>query len=151
MPQSMVQNYVHLVFSTKDRIPFLSGLQVREEMHKYLGGICRNLRCPSIRIGGAEDHVHLAIRLSQTIALATLVRDLKRESSKWIKTKAFHLREFHWQAGYGAFSIAAWDLKKLIAYIDSQEEHHKRESFQDELRRLCKQYGVELDERYAWD
>src|SRR6185312_539325 len=100
MPQSLVQIYVHRVFSTKDRRPFLRDPTVRKRMHAYLIGICENQQCPSLRIGGVEDHVHILCRLSKTLDVATLIRELKRESSKWIKEEYPQLAEFHWQNGY---------------------------------------------------
>ena len=151
MPQSLVQIYAHLVFSTKNREPLLRDASMRERTHRYLAGICKNLGVPAITIGGVEDHVHLLCRLGKTISLADLVRDLKRDSSKWIKLQDLSLANFHWQAGYGAFSISPSHVAALQAYISNQEEHHKRESFQDEFRRLCEKYGLEIDERYVWD
>ena len=105
MPQSLAQVYLHLVFSTKDRRPFLQDTDLRNEMHNYLGGICNGLACPILRVGGVADHVHLLCRLGRSIAIADLIKELKRESSKWIKTKSPSLANFHWQNGYGAFSI----------------------------------------------
>jgi REP element-mobilizing transposase RayT len=95
--------------------------------------------------------VHILCRLSKTLDVSTLIRELKRESSKWIKEEYPQLADFHWQNGYGAFSISPSHLDALKAYIDSQLEHHRRESFQDEFRRLCRKYGIEIDERYVWD
>ena len=120
-------------------------------MHAYLAGICENQQCPSLRIGGVDDHVHILCRFAKTLDVSTLVRELKRDSSKWIKHEYPNLTEFHWQNGYGAFSISPSHIDALHAYIDNQEEHHRRESFQDELRRLCRKYGIEIDERYVWD
>ena len=151
MPQSLAQIYLHLVFSTKNRVPFLSDLPLREETHAYLVGACQNLDCPPLIIGGVEDHVHVLCRFSRTITIADLLQGLKKESSKWIKGKSYDLQEFRWQAGYGAFSISPADVPKLRQYIATQEEHHRQESFQDELRRLLGKYGVEYDERYVWD
>jgi putative transposase len=151
MPQSLVQIYAHLVFSTKDRQPFLSNPTFRERTHAYLYGICERQGSPSIIVGGVADHVHILCRLSKTLEIANLIRDLKRDSSKWIKEANPELNNFHWQNGYGAFSTSPSHVPKLKEYIHSQEEHHKQESYQDELRRLCKKYGIELDERYAWD
>ena len=151
MPQSLVQLYVHLVFSTKDRRPFLRDLAIRGRMHAYLIGTCDNQQCPSLIIGGVEDHVHILCRLSKTLDVSTLIRELKRESSKWIKEAYPQLADFHWQNGYGAFSISPSHVEALKAYIKNQEEHHRRESFQDEFRRLCRKYGIEIDERYVWE
>jgi REP element-mobilizing transposase RayT len=151
MPQSLVQIYVHIVFSTKAREPFFTDLAFRERVHAYLKGICENQGAPSLRIGGVEDHVHILCRLSKTQDLATLIRELKRDSSKWIKTENPRCADFYWQNGYGAFSISPSHVDPVIGYIDNQVEHHRHESYQDELRRLCKKYGVEIDERYVWD
>jgi len=151
VPQSLVQIYLHITFSTKGRRPFLQDRELRDQTHAYLAGACRNLDSPSLIVGGVEDHVHIACRLSKTMAIADLIRELKRESSKWIKTKEPTLAPFHWQNGYGAFSVSPSHVDALKAYIEAQEEHHRRETFQDEFRRLCRKYGVEIDERYAWD
>ena len=106
---------------------------------------------PSNQIGGPEDHVHILFRMSKVIDIAKFIREVKRESSKWIKTIGHELGTFRWQSGYGAFSVSLAHIDGLTQYIRNQEAHHKEESFQDEFRRLCKKYGLELDERYAWD
>lgn len=149
MPQSLVQLYVHLVFSTKDRRPFLSDEKILTGMHAYLAGTCINLESPAIKIGGVADHVHILCRMSKTLDVATLIRELKRESSKWAKDQG--LNDFYWQAGYGAFSVSPTHIDRLTTYIANQAEHHRRESFQDEFRRLCRKYAVPIDERYVWD
>jgi putative transposase len=151
MPQSLAQIYLHLVFSTKVRRPFLVDRELRDGLHAYMAGICRNLDSPSIRIGGTADHVHVLCYLSRTHTVAETIRDLKRDSSKWIKEQASELADFHWQDGYGAFSVSPSHVEALDAYILRQEEHHRSESFQDEFRRMLKKYGVEFDERYVWD
>ena len=151
MPQSLVQIYVHIVFSTKHRKPFLKDDDVRDRLHAYVKGICDNQGSPSLQIGGVADHVHILCRLSKTIEVAVLIRELKRDSSKWIKGAKSELGEFHWQSGYGAFSVSPSHVPGLIDYILNQEGHHRHETFQDEFRRLCKKYGVEIDERYCWD
>jgi putative transposase len=151
MPQSMVQIYLHLVFSTAHRQPFLSDKQFRERTHRYLAGACNQTNCPALIVGGVEDHVHLLLRLGSTICIADLIRDIKRESSKWVKIERPDLNQFHWQNGYGAFSISPSHVDGITHYIATQAEHHQRESFQDEFRRLCAKYGVAIDERYAWD
>ena len=151
MSQSLSQLYVHMVFSTKDRRPLLQEAKLRTNLHAYLTGICKNRKCPSITAGGATDHVHILCRLSKNVTVADLVRDLKRSSSKWVKTEEASLQDFHWQSGYGAFSISPSHVDDLSHYIASQEEHHRGVSFKDEFRRLCKKYDVELDERYVWD
>jgi REP element-mobilizing transposase RayT len=151
MGQSLVQIYVHIIFSTKDRRRFLADDDLRERTHDYLAGICRNQDSPAIIVGGAEDHVHILCRLGKQTANSELVRELKRDSSSWIKTQRGDFGEFHWQKGYGAFSVSPSHVDDLKAYIAKQMEHHCRESFQEEFRRVCAKYGVEIDERYVWD
>ena len=151
MSQSLVQIYVHIVYSTKHREPFLKDKEFRDRMHRYIAGICKNLKCPVLIVGGVEDHVHILCRLGNTVNIAELIRDLKRDSSKWIKSEQPQLSEFHWQNGYGGFSLSPSHLEPLKHYIANQEEHHRHETFQDEFRRLCTKYGLEIDERYAWD
>jgi REP element-mobilizing transposase RayT len=151
MPQSLAQIYLHLVFSTKHRRPFFKDDDFRQRTHAYLAGICANLGCPSLKTGGVEDHVHILCRFGKEVALKDLLRDLKRDSSKWVKTQQPRLASFQWQLGYGAFSISPSHLEPLIQYIADQREHHRQESFQDEFRRLCAKYGLPIDERYAWD
>jgi REP element-mobilizing transposase RayT len=151
MPQSFAQIYLHIVFSTKHRQPFLQHKPLREEMHAYLGGICRDLGSPSLIVGGVADHLHLLCRFGRMLAVSVFLRELKRESSKWVKTKDPELAQFHWQDGYGAFSLSPGHVGILTSYIARQEDHHSTESFQDEYRRLLEKYGIEYDERYVWD
>ena len=124
--------------------------EFRQLTHAYLAGICANLDCPSLKTGGVEDHVHILCRFGKSIALKDLLRDLKRDSSKWVKAQESRLTTFQWQLGYGAFSISPSHVEPLIQYIANQEEHHRQETFQDEFRRLCKNYGLPIDERYVW-
>lgn len=151
MPQSLSQNYVHLVFSTKDRRAFLQDSDLRKQMHAYFGGACKNLDSPAQIVGGVEDHVHLLLQLGRTKALADLVRDLKKESTKWIRQEASRLFDFHWQSGYGAFSVSYSMITTVEDYIRNQDEHHQRTSFQDEYRKLLQKSGLQWDERYVWD
>jgi putative transposase len=151
MPQSLTQIYLHIVFSTKDRRPFLQNAAVRDEAHHFLGGTCNRLECPVLRVGGAADHVHILCRLGRKISVADLVKELKRESSQWLKTKSSDLTDFYWQRGYGAFSVSPGHIEGLRNYITNQEEHHRKETFQEEFRRLLTKYGLEWDEQYVWD
>jgi REP element-mobilizing transposase RayT len=151
MPQSLAQIYLHIVFSTKERRPFLHNQAILDETYHFLGGICNNLGCQVLRVGGVADHVHILCRLTRTISVAELVKELKRESSHWLKTKSTDLAEFFWQGGYGAFSVSPGHIEALLDYIAKQEEHHRKETFQEEFRRLLTKYGLEWDERYVWD
>jgi putative transposase len=150
VPQSLVQIYAHVVYSTKHRRPFLKHREFRDRTHRYLAGACKGLNCPALIVGGPEDHVHILRRFGKSGAIADLVRDLKRESSKWVKAEQPRLADFHWQQGYGAFSISPSHVDALKDYISHQEDHHRRETFQGEFRRLCKKYGLPIDERYVW-
>jgi REP element-mobilizing transposase RayT len=151
MPQSLAEVYFHIIFSTKNRAPFLRDRGLRGEMHAYLAGACRNLGSPSLIVGGVEDHVHILCRFGKMITIADLIKGLKTESSKWIKTKDRSLGDFYWQAGYGLFSTVPDRLPDLRSYIASQEKHHRQETFKDEFRRLLQEHHVEYDERYVWD
>lgn len=150
MPQSLSFLLIHLIFSTKDRAPVLTA-PICKELYAYLATVVRRVDCECFRVGGVADHVHVAIRLSRTVTVAQLVQELKTGSSKWLKTQSPELAQFAWQSGYGAFSVGPSDLNALIGYIDTQEEHHRRRSFQEEYRVFLTRYGIEFDERYIWD
>jgi putative transposase len=151
MPQSLAKILVHTVFSTKDRRPFLRNDALRDELHGYIGGILTNLDCQPILVGGVEDHVHILSTLSRTCQAAEMVKEVKRGSSLWIKTKDPRLKQFAWQSGYGIFSIGFSQLAAVRSYIARQEEHHRQVSFQDEFRMLLSKYNIDFDERYVWD
>jgi REP element-mobilizing transposase RayT len=151
MPQSLAKILVHIVFSTKERRPFLREPVIRDEMHRYLGGILSKLGCQSVMVGGVEDHVHLLAALARTCEAAEIVKEVKRGSSLWIKERDHSLSDFAWQNGYGIFSIGFSQLEDLKRYIASQEEHHRKHTFQDEFRLLLKRYQLAYDERYMWD
>jgi REP element-mobilizing transposase RayT len=151
MPQSLAKILVHPVFSTKDRRPFLRDRALREELHRYLGGILARLDCKPIVVGGVEDHAHLLCALSRTCEASAMVKEAKRGSSLWLKTKTPDLRDFAWQNGYGIFSIGFSQIQSARDYIAGQEEHHRKNSFQDEFRELLRRYEIAFDERYVWD
>ncbi|MEX0642550.1 MAG: IS200/IS605 family transposase [Pirellulales bacterium] len=151
MPQSLAKILIHTVFSTKNRHPFLRDGALRDEMHRYLGGILSNLDCQPIIVGGVEDHVHLLSTLSRTCTVADMVKEIKRGSSLWIKTKSPKLEAFAWQNGYGAFSAGFSQLATVRDYIANQEAHHRKFSYQDEFRTLLARYEIYYDERYVWD
>ena len=150
MGQSLVQNYMHLVFSTKNRQPFIVP-SIEAELHSYLGGICNNLDCQVLKVGGYIDHIHILCMLSKKIALVKLMEELKSHSSKWVKTKGVEFGNFYWQDGYGAFSVNPTETETVIDYIANQHEHHSKRTFQDEYRAFLKKYKVDYDERYVWD
>jgi REP element-mobilizing transposase RayT len=150
MPQSLAQLYTHLVFSTKNRERVIHPA-VYEDLRAYFGGILRDLHSPLLQAGVVADHVHLLYRQSKNLALIKVVEDVKTGTSEWIKTKGKEYSRFHWQNGYGAFSVSASRLDAVRQYILNQESHHATVSFQEEFRRFLAEYEVEYDERYVWD
>jgi REP element-mobilizing transposase RayT len=150
MPQSLANILVHIVFSTKDRAPFIDE-SIRDELHAYLATVIRNSKSECFRVDGTEDHVHMAIRLHRTQSISKLIEEVKSVSSGWIKKKSPDLISFSWQRGYGAFSLGLPELGIVIDYISGQVEHHKTQSFQEEFRALCIDNGIVFDERYVWD
>ncbi len=150
MGQSLVKNYLHIVFSTKYRQPLIHP-SVEAALHSYLGGICNRLECQVLKVGGYTDHIHILCMLSKKIALMKLMEELKSHSSKWVKTKGPGYENFYWQDGYGAFSVKPSEVDRVIAYIANQHQHHSKQTFQDEYRGYLKKYKVEYDERYVWD
>ena len=150
MGQSLNKIYVHLVFSTKHRKALITDL-IKGELFSYLGGICKNLECNPIQVGGHHDHIHILCLLSKKVALMKLMEEVKSHSSKWIKTKGDEFEDFYWQNGYGAFSVNPTELEIVKNYILNQEEHHKRKTFQEEFLAFLKKYNVEYDDKYVWD
>lgn len=149
MPQSLSAVYIHLVFSTKHRQPFLRDETLRTDLHSFLGGTSKTLECPTILVGGVEDHVHLLARFGRTITQAEWVKELKRVSNLWLKENG--LANFEWQAGYADFSVSQSNLEQVKSYIANQKNHHRKLSFQDEVRALLKKHEIDWDERYVWD
>lgn len=150
MPQSLSSVLVHLIFSTKNREPFITRA-IEKELHPYIASIFRELKSPSLTIDGTADHLHILFSLARVIKIADLVEEVKTGSSKWIKTKGRGFRNFHWQKGYGAFSIGQSQVPTVKRYIARQKIHHQRITFKDEYRQFLKSYGIDYDERYVWD
>ena len=150
MGQSLVKNYIHIVFSTKHRESLIPD-SIELELYNYLGGICNNLECQVVKVGGYKDHIHILCLLSKKITLVKLMEQLKSNSSKWIKTKGNEYSNFYWQDGYGAFSVNPSEIEIVVNYIANQKEHHSKKTFQNEYRAFLKKYKVEYDEKYVWD
>ena len=150
MSQSLARNIVHLIFSTKNRQPLLTAA-VRPDLHSYMGGILRHWESPAILINSVADHIHILFCLSKNHALKKVVEEVKKSSSKWIKTKGPGLENFFWQAGYGAFSVSQSNVPTVKRYIENQEAHHRKVGFQDEFRAFLRKYEIEYDELYVWD
>jgi putative transposase len=150
MPQSLSKNYVHIVFSTKYRQPFITD-DIEDALFAYLGAMCKDMDCPPIKIGGYRDHVHILCLLSRKIAMMDLLEEIKAHSSKWMKTQGPALKNFYWQDGYAAFSVNPMGVDVVIRYIENQKKHHQKIKFQDEMRNFFKKYKIEFNERYVWD
>ncbi|HZH86355.1 MAG TPA: transposase [Brumimicrobium sp.] len=150
MGQSLIQNYIHLVFSSKGVKPLIKP-SIEKDLHAYIGGICNELNCQPLIVGGYTDHIHVLCMLSKNITLKTLVQKIKANSSKWVKSKDEDLKLFSWQKGYGSFSINPSQTKIVVEYIKNQHEHHKKKTFKEEYLAFLKKYNVEYDEKYLWD
>ena len=146
MPNTYSALYTHLVFSTKNREPNLSK-SLRSKLFAYIGGICRNIHCSLVDAGGVEDHVHLLVRRHTSKCESDIMRDVKANSSRWIKE---FIPDFAWQDGGGAFSVGASDLDAVREYFAGQEEHHRTLSFKEEFVRFLKKYEVEYDPDYVF-
>ena len=150
MSQSLVKNLIHLVYSTKHRQPWIPK-DHRDGLFAYQAGIFKEWDSPALVIGGVEDHVHALFALSKNHPLKKIVEEVKKGSSKWMKIDGPKNPDFHWQAGYAAFSVSHSNVGEVKRYIENQEEHHRKMTFQDELRALFRRHGIEFDERYVWD
>lgn len=150
MPQSLAQVYLHLTYSTAGRRAWLSP-EFRPELFAYKAAILKEFESPAVIVGGVEDHVHVLFALSRNHAIKAVVQGLKVESSKCMKSRGVAFDDFQWQGGYAAFSVSVSNVDIVRRYIENQETHHAKQSFQDELRALLRKHGVEYDERYLWD
>ena len=151
MPQSLSVVYIHLVYSTKNRQPFLRDPETRADLHSFLGGTSKKLDCAPIIVGGVEDHVHLLCRFGRSITQAEWIKELKRISNLWLKDQDDKYKDFEWQKGYADFSVSQSNLEQVKHYIANQEAHHRKMSFQDEVRELLRRHQQEWDEKYFWD
>lgn len=150
MPQSLVKNYVHIIFSTKHRNDFIDE-KIETELFAYISTLCKDLESPALQIGGTDNHIHILCLLSRKIALMKFVQEIKAVSSKWIKTKGRKYEDFFWQEGYGAFSVNPNNIFAVTEYIKNQREHHKEFDFKSEMINYYKKYKIDYDEKYIWD
>jgi REP element-mobilizing transposase RayT len=154
MPQSLSQCWMHIIFSTKNRTPFPTNPDIKIKLYDYIKAVCFNHHCPVISIGGIEDHIHILLSLNKNISLSLLIEKLKKTSSKWVKTvndSTNEIKKFYWQSGYAAFSVSQSSLETIKSYINNQEAHHRKYSYQDELRKILNKYQIKYDEKYVWD
>ena len=150
MPQSLVNNLVHLIYSTKNREPVIPS-EFQSSLYAYQAGIFKQWERPALAIGGTDDHVHALFCLSKNFARKKIVEEVKKGSSKWMKTDGSRNDTFYWQSGYAAFSVSQSSVPRVKAYIENQVDHHRSKTFQDELRTLLQRHRVDFDERYVWD
>lgn len=150
MSHSLVKNYVHIVFGTKHREHTINS-NYQKELYAYLGGICKNMECYPIKIGGFTNHVHILCALSKKVTLVDLLQELKTHSSKWFKTLHPSLGNFRWATGYASFSVRPVEIDTLVRYIENQEAHHSKSSFEEEYVAFLKEYAMEYDPKYLWD
>ena len=150
MPQSLVKMLVHVVFSTKDRVNLINP-EFEDKLFGYINGIVKNNDSRLILANGTTNHVHLLISLGKVTSISTLVGDIKRDSSSWIKKKDSTLDKFYWQSGYGAFSVGQTQVEDVIRYIQNQKKHHQTINFKNEFRGFLSKYDIQYDEKYVWD
>jgi len=150
MAQTLVSLYTHIIFSTKHRADLILS-EVENDLFGYIGGIANNNNSKLLAANGTTNHIHLLVSMTKNISLSEFVGDIKRDSSKWIETSGAAYRDFHWQDGYGAFSVGYTQLNDVKKYIANQKTHHAKISFEDEFRYFLKKYDVGYDERYIWD
>jgi putative transposase len=148
--QSLADVILHFVFSTKERNLWIQS-NIEEELYQYMSGVCRNLNSPVIKINGVEDHIHILLHLGKTIPISKLISEMKSSSSRWIKTKGDHYRDFAWQGGYGGFSVSRPNLEGAKKYLASQKEHHKTVTFKEEFLTMLQRSQIPYDEKYLWD
>ncbi len=149
MATTFTKILIHFVFSTKNRAPLITP-DIEPRLHAYMRGIAKNHESPVISMNGTSDHVHMLISMSKKIAVATLMEEVKRDSSSWIKKQGEEFSGFYWQEGYGAFSIGESGVEGVSEYIENQKKHHARTTFKEEFLMLLKKYKIDYDERYIW-
>ena len=148
MPQTYTRLLYHIVFSTKNREPWIDPMW-RPELHAFIGGIVRNRKGDLLAAGGIPDHIHLLVRLAADRSISDVVRDIKSNSSGWLHGR--NVLPFAWQDGYGAFTLSPSAIPGVMSYIDNQEDHHARETFRDEFLTMLTASGTPYDEVTLWE
>lgn len=148
MPSTHLSLHYHIIFSTKDRQPFIIE-EWRGRLHEYLGGLIRAAEGVPESIGGVTDHLHLLVGLRATHTLASFVQDIKQSSSRWVH-ETIGVKDFSWQQGYGAFTVSVSNCGAVKEYIAQQPEHHRTKTFQEEYVTFLKKHEVTYDEKHLW-
>ena len=149
MAQSLCKVYLHIVFHTKPSSPTV-GTEHLERLHQYIGGLVNATGCQVLCVGGTENHIHALMLFSRTETIARVVEEMKRNSSRWIKTLSPHYENFAWQGGYGVFSVSQSQVDTVVSYIKNQAEHHKKQSFRDEYLEFLRLYKIDYNEQYVF-
>ena len=150
MANTYTSLHYHVVFSTKNRYPWLT-LEIEQRVWSFIGGVAREHKMTAIQVGGIEDHIHALVTAPPTICPSEIAKYLKGESSLWIHRQFSGLKSFSWQDGYAAFSVSKSNIQQVIQYIRNQREHHRKKTFREEYVALLRANGVDYDERYIWD
>lgn len=150
MAHTFTNLLTHIIFSTKDRAPQIDA-ELKPELHAYLGGMIREVKGKAYLINGTADHVHLLVSLPPTVALSDALKVIKANSSRWVSDRWTARKNFRWQIGYGAFSVSKSNTAGVIRYIENQEAHHRKTTFQEEFLEFLRRHGIEYDERYIWE
>lgn len=150
MAQTIFSCYIHIIFSTKNRVNLVPA-EIESDLFAYIGGICKRYECLLLAAGGTSNHIHLLISINKNHLIPTIIGDIKRGSSKWLKDKSNMLSKFAWQDGYSAFSVGYSQLNAVTQYISTQKEHHAEKLFEDEMRTFYRKYDIAFDEKYIWD
>ncbi|HVS73494.1 MAG TPA: IS200/IS605 family transposase [Phycisphaerae bacterium] len=150
MPQSFGALYLHIIFSTKNRLPIITP-EIQSRLYGYLGGILSHRKCVQLAAGGIPDHIHLLVSLARDLSISDCIRDIKSLASGWVHETFPRSDNFAWQSGYAAFSVSYSSLDAVRAYIANQAEHHRGKTFQEEYLDFLQRHEMEYDERYMWD
>jgi len=149
MAQSLSKIYLHVIFHVKYTSPTIKE-EHWERVHNYIGGLVDTTGCHVLCVGGVENHVHVLLMFSRTETVAYVVEEMKRNSSRWIKTISPQYEDFAWQGGYGVFSVSQSQIHKVVRYIEKQKEHHRKHSFQEEYLEFLRLHDIEYDEKYVF-
>jgi REP element-mobilizing transposase RayT len=149
MPQSLCKIYLHIIFHKKSSSPKIEETHL-ERLHSYIGELINSTGCQTIQVGGTEDHVHAVCLLSRNENVAHLLEEMKRNSSRWLKTLSPQYKDFSWQGGYAAFSVSESVIEKTVEYVKNQKEHHRKQTFQEEYKMFLQLYHIEYDEKYLF-
>ncbi len=150
MPQSHTQVYLHIIFSTKNRIPLIHS-SFEKDLYLHIEHECNRKGCIALKVGGCVDHVHILCRLSKHVLIPKLLEAIKGSSSKWVKANYPELHHFYWQDGYAAFSVSPREIDKVEAYIHNQHIHHQSKTFKEEYLEFLEHFQIKYDPNYLWD